>query len=99
MAEQVTMNQDGTAAVESDGVRRRDFINIAAVSFAGLGGASVLIPLITQMAPSKDVLAQASTEPEQLLLRPGRAASGHACVYAFRRARVRYQTEVGAIID
>ena len=73
MAEQVTMNQDGTAAVESDGVRRRDFINIAAVSFAGVGGATVLIPLITQMAPSKDVLAQASTEVDVSAVEPGQA--------------------------
>jgi len=45
-----------------DGVRRRDFINIAAVSAAGVGGLSVLVPLISQMAPSADVLAAASTE-------------------------------------
>lgn len=71
MAEQVTMNQDGTAAIESDGVRRRDFINIAAVSFAGVGAATVLIPLITQMAPSKDVLAEASTEVDVSAVAPG----------------------------
>ncbi len=73
MAEQVTMYQDGSAAVESDGVRRRDFINIAAVSFAGVGGASVLIPLITQMAPSKDVLALSSTEVDISAVQPGQA--------------------------
>jgi ubiquinol-cytochrome c reductase iron-sulfur subunit len=32
-----------------DGVRRRDFINIAAVSFAGVGAAAVVIPLVNQM--------------------------------------------------
>ena len=47
---------------EDEGVRRRDFINIAAVSFAGVGGLAVLYPLITQMNPSADVLAQATTE-------------------------------------
>jgi len=73
MAEQVTMNQDGSAAIESDGVRRRDFINIAAVSFAGIGAATVLIPLITQMAPSKDVLAQSSTEVDITAVEPGQA--------------------------
>lgn len=45
-----------------DGVRRRDFIEIAAVSAAGVGGAATLIPLISQMAPSKDVLAASTTE-------------------------------------
>ncbi|MGN6495781.1 MAG: ubiquinol-cytochrome c reductase iron-sulfur subunit [Tsuneonella sp.] len=47
---------------EADGVRRRDFINIAAVSAAGVGGLAVLYPLISQMAPSADVLAESSTE-------------------------------------
>ena len=36
---------------DGDGVRRRDFINIAAVSFAGVGAATVVIPLVSQMAP------------------------------------------------
>ena len=44
------------------GARRRDFLNIAAVSFAGVGGAAVLIPLVNQMNPSADVLALASIE-------------------------------------
>ncbi|WP_379552828.1 ubiquinol-cytochrome c reductase iron-sulfur subunit [Qipengyuania sp. DGS5-3] len=47
---------------DGEGVRRRDFINIAAVSTAGVGGAAVLLPLISQMAPSKDVLAESTTE-------------------------------------
>ena len=45
-----------------DGVRRRDFINIAAVSAAGIGGLATLIPLISQMSASADVLAESSTE-------------------------------------
>jgi ubiquinol-cytochrome c reductase iron-sulfur subunit len=43
-------------------VRRRDFLNVAAVSFAGVGGLAALAPLIVQMAPSADVLALATTE-------------------------------------
>ncbi len=54
---------DVTEGVEGeDGVRRRDFINIAAVSAAGVGGLAVLLPLISQMAPSADVLAESTTE-------------------------------------
>ncbi|MWV28710.1 ubiquinol-cytochrome c reductase iron-sulfur subunit [Aurantiacibacter rhizosphaerae] len=54
---------DVTEGVEGeDGVRRRDFINIAAVSAAGVGGLAVLLPLVSQMAPSKDVLAESTTE-------------------------------------
>ncbi|MEY2926699.1 MAG: ubiquinol-cytochrome c reductase iron-sulfur subunit [Pseudomonadota bacterium] len=47
---------------EPDGVRRRDFINIAAASFAGVGAGVVVLPLINQMNPSADVLALASIE-------------------------------------
>lgn len=46
----------------ADGVRRRDWIHIAALSTAGVGGASLLFPLVSQMAPSADVLAASSTE-------------------------------------
>lgn len=44
------------------GVRRRDFINIAAVSFAGVGAAAAVAPLLMQAAPSADVLALSSIE-------------------------------------
>ncbi len=56
-----------------DGVRRRDFINVAAVSAAGVGGAATLIPLISQMAPSADVLAASSTEVDISAIQPGQA--------------------------
>ncbi len=58
---------------EADGPRRRDFINIAAVSFAGVGAATVLIPLINQMNPSADVLALASIEVDLSAIQPGQA--------------------------
>jgi ubiquinol-cytochrome c reductase iron-sulfur subunit len=69
----------GTDAPEitaGDGVRRRDFINIAAVSAAGVGGLSVLLPLISQMAPSADVLAESSTEIDISAIKPGQAIKG-----------------------
>ena len=56
-----------------DGVRRRDFINIAAVSAAGVGGLVTLLPLISQMAPSKDVLAESTTEIDLTAIEPGQA--------------------------
>ena len=61
------------AGMEGEGVRRRDFINIAAVSAAGVGGLATLIPLISQMAPSKDVLAESSTELDISAIEPGQA--------------------------
>jgi ubiquinol-cytochrome c reductase iron-sulfur subunit len=60
------------AGVE-DGVRRRDFLNIAAVSTAGVGGAALLYPLINQMNPSADVLALASIEVDISSIKPGQA--------------------------
>jgi ubiquinol-cytochrome c reductase iron-sulfur subunit len=60
---------DGTP----DGVRRRDFINIAAVSFAGIGGLAALYPLVSQMAPSADVLAESSTEIDISSIQSGQA--------------------------
>ena len=56
-----------------DGVRRRDFINIAAVTFAGIGGVAALYPLVSQMAPSADVLAESSTEIDISSIQPGQA--------------------------
>jgi ubiquinol-cytochrome c reductase iron-sulfur subunit len=64
---------EGTAAAASDGVRRRDFINIAAVSAAGVGGAALLYPLINQMNPSADVLALASIDVDISQIEPGQA--------------------------
>ena len=60
-------------ADDAGGVRRRDFINVAAVSAAGEGGAAVLLPLISQMNPSKDVLADSTTELDVSAIQPGQA--------------------------
>ena len=53
--------------------RRRDFINIAAVSFAGVGAIAIVLPLINQMNPSADVLAQSTTELDVSKIAPGQA--------------------------
>jgi len=51
-----------TAETSSEeGVRRRDWIHIAALSTAGVGAVGVVIPLVSQMAPSADVLAASTT--------------------------------------
>ena len=66
--------EETTAAMEADhSLRRRDFINIAAVSFAGVGAVAVAIPLVSQMSPSADVLAMASTEVDISTIAPGQA--------------------------
>lgn len=68
-----TVTRESFADQGDGGVRRRDFINIAAVSAAGVGGLATLIPLVTQMSPSADVLAESSTEVDVSAIEPGQA--------------------------
>ncbi len=62
-----------TAGTTDEGLRRRDFLDIAAVRAAGIGGLAVVYPLVSQMAPSKDVLAASSTEVDVSAIEPGQA--------------------------
>ena len=65
---------EGTApAASDDGIRRRDFINIAAVSVAGVGGVALLYPLVNQMNPSADVLALAQIDVDISAIQSGQA--------------------------
>jgi ubiquinol-cytochrome c reductase iron-sulfur subunit len=54
-----------------EGVRRRDFLNVAAVSFAGVGTVAAITPLLVQMAPPADVLALSTTEVDVSKIQPG----------------------------
>jgi ubiquinol-cytochrome c reductase iron-sulfur subunit len=78
-----TLEQSAGGPDSGDGVRRRDFINIAAVSFVGVGAVAVTIPLITQMSPPADVLALASTEVDI-----SKIASGMAIKTSWRKQPV-----------
>ncbi len=75
MAEQALAGAtpEATHTDEGTGVRRRDFINIAAVSFAGVGAAVIAIPLVNQMNPSADVLADATLELDLSSIAEGQA--------------------------
>lgn len=75
MADEASIDTSVVSGPEAtgEGVRRRDFINIAAVSFAGVGGLAVVLPLVSQMAPSADVLAQSSTEIDISAIQAGQA--------------------------
>lgn len=53
--------------------RRRDYLQIAAVAFAGVGVGVVALPLVNQMNPSADVLAQSTTEVDVSAIAPGQA--------------------------
>ena len=69
-----TLEETNAATVEADdSLRRRDFINIAAVSFAGVGAVAVVLPLVNQMNPPADVLALASTEVDISKIAVGQA--------------------------
>jgi ubiquinol-cytochrome c reductase iron-sulfur subunit len=69
-----TLEETNAATVEGDdSLRRRDFINIAAVSFAGVGAVAVVLPLVNQMNPPADVLALASTEVDISKIAVGQA--------------------------
>jgi len=78
-----TLEQSADGPQAGDGVRRRDFINIAAVSFAGVGAAAVVLPLVSQMSPSADVLAMASIEVDV-----SKIASGMAIKTSWRKQPV-----------
>lgn len=67
-------------AHEQQGVRRRDWIHVAALSTAGVGGASLLFPLVSQMLPSDDVLAASSTEVDV-----GAIEAGQSIKTSFRK--------------
>ena len=69
----VRTGEGAAAAAGEGGVRRRDFINIAAVSFAGVGGVALLYPLVNQMNPSADILALAQIDVDIAAIQPGQA--------------------------
>ena len=58
---------------ESHDPRRRDFINIAAVVWIGVGAGVVVLPLVNSMNPSADVLAQSTTEVDLSKIAPGQS--------------------------
>ncbi|WP_375381037.1 ubiquinol-cytochrome c reductase iron-sulfur subunit [uncultured Sphingomonas sp.] len=60
--------------------RRRDFLNIAAVAFVGVGALAIVFPLINQMAPSADVLAQSTTAIDL-----SKIEAGQGIVTSFRK--------------
>ena len=53
--------------------RRRDYLQIAAVAWAGVGVGVIALPLVNQMNPSADVLAQSTTEIDISAIQVGQA--------------------------
>ncbi len=61
------------AGESEDGVRRRDFIHIAAVSFAGVGAAAVALPILGTLSATEDVVALSSIEVDISKIEVGQA--------------------------
>jgi ubiquinol-cytochrome c reductase iron-sulfur subunit len=59
--------------LDEEGVRRRDWIHIAALSAGGVAAIGAVYPLVSQMAPSADVLAASTTDVDLAALEPGMA--------------------------
>lgn len=53
---------EGSRDTGETGARRRDFLYIAPVAFAGIGAVAAIAPLLWQMAPPADVLALANAD-------------------------------------
>jgi len=70
--EQSAEGSDSTTTA-AGGVRRRDFLNVAAVSFAGVGTVAAIAPLLVQMSPPADVRALATTEVDISKIQPGQS--------------------------
>jgi len=73
MATEDHVEQPAGEQPDQEGVRRRDFLNIAAVSVVGVGGAIAILPLVNQMNPSADVLALSSIEVDLANIESGQA--------------------------
>ena len=71
--EQVEKNMESGSVPTESGVRRRDFIHIATVSWLGVGAAAVALPLVNQMSASADVRALASIEVDVASIQAGQA--------------------------
>ena len=83
MATQAQSAEGSDSLGGEGGVRRRDFLNVAAVSFAGVGTVVALVPLIVQMSPSADVLALSTVEVDI-----SKVASGQGIKVSWRKQPV-----------
>ena len=79
-----------TTPVEEDGVKRRDFLYIAAGCLGAVGTAAAIWPFVSQMNPSADVLALSTTEVDLEGIETG---SEVTVVWQGKPVFVRHRTE------
>jgi ubiquinol-cytochrome c reductase iron-sulfur subunit len=53
--------------------RRRDYLAIGAVAFAGVGAGAIALPIINSMSPAADTLALSTTEVDLSAIQPGQS--------------------------
>ena len=73
LEDRVTPEEAAHRSDELENPRRRDYLTIAAASFAGVGAVVTVLPLVNSMNPSADVLAQSTTEVDVSAIEPGQA--------------------------
>jgi ubiquinol-cytochrome c reductase iron-sulfur subunit len=74
VSDQLPPGEDPALATEQvSDPRRRDFINYATVAFAGAGAVAIVLPLVNQMNPAADTLAESSTEIDLSKIAPGQS--------------------------
>ncbi|MDX1580889.1 MAG: ubiquinol-cytochrome c reductase iron-sulfur subunit [Alphaproteobacteria bacterium] len=69
------MSTEQTADQQEEGVKRRDFLFVAAGGFGIIGAGAAIWPLIDQMNPSADVLALSSIEVDLEPIERGQSIS------------------------
>jgi ubiquinol-cytochrome c reductase iron-sulfur subunit len=74
VSDQLPPGEDPALATEPvQDPRRRDFINYATVAFAGAGAVAIVLPLVNQMNPAADTLAESSTDIDLSKIAPGQS--------------------------
>jgi ubiquinol-cytochrome c reductase iron-sulfur subunit len=79
-----------TTPIEEDGVKRRDFLYVAAGGLSAVGAAAAIWPFIAQMNPSADVLALSTSEVDLEGIETG---SEITAVWQGKPVFVRHRTE------
>jgi len=74
-AEPGPRHEDPAGTVHEEGPVRRDFLKLAAGSFAAVGAAVMVWPFVHSMNPSQDVLALSSTDVELGPIAEGQAVT------------------------
>jgi ubiquinol-cytochrome c reductase iron-sulfur subunit len=85
-----TLAQHGSPPPAADDANRRDFLKLAAGSFAAVGVGALAWPFISSMNPARDVLAASTTEVD---LKPVPVGAAITVVWRGKPVFVRHRTD------